>query len=744
MRQAIRRLQRSVLRLEELEPRLVLDNSVSVPVGNYFGQQIVTIQGYQDQHSIRSDFGIFDTGSGAITFSEQDQALFTSDGQPIPIQVPGGASAQGIGGTVVGDLSQPGIIWADGLHAANMSINPFGAPQFSPSFNSSSAQIGNLQAFVGTAWGSPLVPTITGTPILLPSPAHPNGLAAMVGMQSFALNFTSIVPGLTQPMPDLSFVAPGTTFGPGPLSVGPFQIPLSLSGGGDPIVSGTVTEAPVPMINSVTVIGAQGSDGGQRFLLDTGAQESVISPSVAQALGLDLAHPLTTTTIQGVGGSEEVPGFMLKELDVPEVGGTMRFMGVPVFVADLGHGLGGVVGMNVLETAYGMIYDPYGSAGPMLNLIYTKGLNPTNPNPTTGGFSPGGFQTAGSSGGSSSGTGFPITLPFQSAINGTNLPLLQVNSGRIGGQVFVDYNHNGTQQPGEPGLAGVTVYLDLKNDGRLDPGDPTTTTDGNGAYQFTALAPGNYTVREFVPANLTQFQGLSGSGLANVADGTITGVNFSNDLLEPDPQIAFVSALYGDVLDRAPDIGGLNYFTQLLNQGASHDQVAQVIWNSPEHRGLEVDEYYEVFLHRMPDAGGRAYWVNALVSGVSEQTVQIAILTSGEYQAIHPGDASYLAGLYNDLLGRAIDPVGAAVFGQELQAGASRAQVAQQILTSNEYYLRTVDGYYVTLLHRAADPGGQQAWLFLLQTNQKSLDGVAEALLGSSEYAQWSRQFSES
>jgi hypothetical protein len=50
-------------------------------------------------------------------------------------------------------------------------------------------------------------------------------------------------------------------------------------------------------------------------------------------------------------------------------------------------------------------------------------------------------------------------------------------------------------------LTGVTVYLDLNNDGILDAGDWVTTTNKSGAYTFTGLAPGVYTVREQLPFN---------------------------------------------------------------------------------------------------------------------------------------------------------------------------------------------------------------------------------------------------
>lgn len=50
-------------------------------------------------------------------------------------------------------------------------------------------------------------------------------------------------------------------------------------------------------------------------------------------------------------------------------------------------------------------------------------------------------------------------------------------------------NCNGIQDPSEPGVEGVTV--ELRKDGRWV---ATTTTDANGAYSFSNVLPGTYTV----------------------------------------------------------------------------------------------------------------------------------------------------------------------------------------------------------------------------------------------------------
>ncbi|GAA1850729.1 choice-of-anchor G family protein [Myceligenerans crystallogenes] len=75
-----------------------------------------------------------------------------------------------------------------------------------------------------------------------------------------------------------------------------------------------------------------------------------------------------------------------------------------------------------------------------------------------------------------------------------------VAAGTIGDLVWDDANGDGIQDAGEPGVPDVTVNL-------LDAAEMqvgTTTTDADGAYLFTELPPGDYTV-EFVAPDGTTF-----------------------------------------------------------------------------------------------------------------------------------------------------------------------------------------------------------------------------------------------
>ncbi len=100
------------------------------------------------------------------------------------------------------------------------------------------------------------------------------------------------------------------------------------------------------------------------------------------------------------------------------------------------------------------------------------------------------------------------------------MPLL----GSLGDFVWSDTDRDGVQDPGEPGIPGVTVTL--------DPGTPanpaddlTTTTNANGAYLFSNLPAGNYTVSFTTPAGTTASpanQGGDDTKDSDPVDGSVT------------------------------------------------------------------------------------------------------------------------------------------------------------------------------------------------------------------------------
>jgi serine-aspartate repeat-containing protein C/D/E len=106
-----------------------------------------------------------------------------------------------------------------------------------------------------------------------------------------------------------------------------------------------------------------------------------------------------------------------------------------------------------------------------------------------------------------------VLLRNGDAISNLDFGNERIKDSIIRGTVFADSNRDGVRAAGERGLGGVIVYLDLNNDSVLDPAEPQQGTsadqfytpefDEAGAYAFTHLAPGAYTVRVIVPPTLS-------------------------------------------------------------------------------------------------------------------------------------------------------------------------------------------------------------------------------------------------
>ncbi|MHC4495433.1 MAG: aspartyl protease family protein, partial [Planctomycetota bacterium] len=90
----------------------------------------------------------------------------------------------------------------------------------------------------------------------------------------------------------------------------------------------------------------------QRFMVDTGAQITVISSGIGSRLDLDPANPDFEVDIQDVTGEITIePGFYVDSLQIPALGDWLSFTNVPVVLLDVdspeGGTLDGIIGMNL-------------------------------------------------------------------------------------------------------------------------------------------------------------------------------------------------------------------------------------------------------------------------------------------------------------------------------------------------------------------------------------------------------------
>lgn len=97
-----------------------------------------------------------------------------------------------------------------------------------------------------------------------------------------------------------------------------------------------------------------------------------------------------------------------------------------------------------------------------------------------------------------------------------------------------------------------------------------------------------------------------------------------------------VAALYEAVLGRAPDAGGLEYYTNAINNGASAADVRASLAYSPEAQSL-IENVYKTDLGRAADAGGKQFYTERLATGGLLSDVKASVQDSPEARGLLGG-----------------------------------------------------------------------------------------------------------
>jgi hypothetical protein len=127
---------------------------------------------------------------------------------------------------------------------------------------------------------------------------------------------------------------------------------LVLEPGQPSVITGTSTQS-LFFFDSVDLYnGTRSSLDKHRFMLDTGAQVSVISSSVGARLHLNPATPDFQVDIEDASGETTInPGFFIDTIEIPALGDWLSFTHVPVVLLDItspeGGYMDGIIGTNL-------------------------------------------------------------------------------------------------------------------------------------------------------------------------------------------------------------------------------------------------------------------------------------------------------------------------------------------------------------------------------------------------------------
>jgi hypothetical protein len=158
------------------------------------------------------------------------------------------------------------------------------------------------------------------------------------------------------------------------------------------------------------------------------------------------------------------------------------------------------------------------------------------------------------------------------------------------------------------------------------------------------------------------------------------------------------------LFQRAPDVQGLSFWTDFLDHGGARAQAVSALLASREYLVDQVESLFQNYLHRSADSSAADYFASFLAAGGTPEQIAATLSASPEYLQAHGDSAGgFVDALFQDALGRGADPAARAFFAQELSAGATRRQVAAQILSSDEYRQDLVNDAYIQFLGRSAD-----------------------------------------
>jgi hypothetical protein len=278
--------------------------------------------------------------------------------------------------------------------------------------------------------------------------------------------------------------------------------------------------------------------------------------------------------------------------------------------------------------------------------------------------------------------------------------------------------------PYEVNLSAVTSATDTVDHWTINWGDGTTDTlagNPHTASHTYALLCADYTVS----ASATDDDGTFAAGSVQVsADFGI-------------PSRCYIAQVYEDLFHRLADAGGLAFWSGLVDHGMPRAGVVALMERDAGHEFYrnEIADFYQAYLGRSADEAGMSYWVEYLDAGATLEQTRATFLTSAEFSKTQgaESDDAFLNAAYQSVLHREIDDSGREFFRQALHDGATREQVADLLLGSDEFRRQTAYDFYVRLLHRSPEPAGLEFWTFGLDRNVPEASKLAD-FLASDEY----------
>ena len=255
-------------------------------------------------------------------------------------------------------------------------------------------------------------------------------------------------------------------------------------------------------------------------------------------------------------------------------------------------------------------------------------------------------------------------------------------------------------------------------------GGTTTTTGGTGT-RGVSHTPSTSHVR-----GATNSPGAAPGGTASGTPGT--GVTQNT---------RYVQHLYTDLIG-GQDPNGEAYWASRLDGGSSRSSVAYPLTQTDGYLSMLVTALYQKVMHRPVDGPGLAYWVGHLAQGLTPEALAASLAGSDEWFA-NPqfGNGSidtFIAAVYQSLLGRPADAPGAAYWHDFLVGRGPRWQLTLDFAYSKEWAGQTVTRLFAQYHLGAPDPQGFAFWQGQIENGLRD-DQLVAQLVSSDQYFAWAQ-----
>lgn len=150
-------------------------------------------------------------------------------------------------------------------------------------------------------------------------------------------------------------------------------------------------------------------------------------------------------------------------------------------------------------------------------------------------------------------------------------------------------------------------------------------------------------------------------------------------------QVTFLHDKYNSMVYKTPDGNQATLWSQGVERIQYTDKV--VAMDIDGHAG-QAYRLYEAAFNRKPDLGGLGYWINELDKGASLENVSQGFINSTEFKSLYGtthSNATFITALYQNILDRKPDQGGFDYWTTQLQNGVlNEAQVLASFSESNE------------------------------------------------------------